>query len=384
MICAVYAPLDEGLPTSTVSIHGGPLVVAVWTCLMASKDQDGITRLTPDAIEALWSKSQEPRPLEHIKAAWDYLCSPDAKSANRDFEGRRLIPTGDGRWRLVSHEKYRDRHSGASYRAAAAERQRRRREKLKLASEPSYENGRLSAPVLFDENASGQKVVEKVRRETVGRDGGADPQAERGPAPMPGAARGESACATTENPREGTSSPEPAPPSGPTDPSDKPPIGVAPQETQGDLAPAPGPMVPPRLHEPTIQYPTAESRRAANQAAHEIAGWLEQYVGRTSIQVFQKASDYPGAGAMKTRAEMCSAPRLEATLVTLQGWRTEVAKLLVRGRVDPDAAWGACPTVGAAAPAVAPRNSQERQWDRAREILAEQQGLGPPALEPVQ
>lgn len=163
-----YTPLDDGITMSTVSICGGPVVLAVWTVIMASTDQDGVTKLTPRALEALWSKSRDPLTLEAIEAAWEYLASPDEGSANKDHAGRRIVPTDDGRWLVVSHEKYRERHSGTRYRALAADRQARKRDRDKgfLRGEQFEAAGRDGAA--GDQLAAGSRGLEDGASEITG------------------------------------------------------------------------------------------------------------------------------------------------------------------------------------------------------------------------
>jgi hypothetical protein len=106
-----YAPLDSDILYST-TIKEGPVVFAVWCAILASKDQYGVTALNPESLMALMSKPTEGRiaDLAAIREAWDILAGPDPDSHNQDFEGRRIIPTADGRWLVVSHERYRLKH----------------------------------------------------------------------------------------------------------------------------------------------------------------------------------------------------------------------------------------------------------------------------------
>jgi hypothetical protein len=127
-----YAPLDADVLYST-TIKEGPVVFAVWCAILASKDQDGISALNPETAAVLMSNPLEGKlaDFEAIKAAWDVLASPDPKSKNKAHEGRRIIPTGDGRWFVVSHEKYRTKHRKYERKEANAEYQRRHRAKVK-------------------------------------------------------------------------------------------------------------------------------------------------------------------------------------------------------------------------------------------------------------
>ncbi len=131
-----YNPLDDGLPYSTVNRQGGPTVLAVWSLILStSANREGITKLTPAAIETLWQGSREPVSVEQIQGAWDFLAAPDPESANREEDGRRIVPTGDGRWRVVSHERYRERYAEERRRAQWRGAQQRRR--VKLPTEPA-------------------------------------------------------------------------------------------------------------------------------------------------------------------------------------------------------------------------------------------------------
>jgi len=110
-----WTPLDDGMLTSTV-LQKGPTVVAVWTLILASCDRYGVSKLQPSAVAGLMRISDDEAEL-----AFEILASPDAKSRNRSEEGRRIVKTEEGYWRVVSHSKYRRLAS----RAAAVERQQR-------------------------------------------------------------------------------------------------------------------------------------------------------------------------------------------------------------------------------------------------------------------
>lgn len=106
-----FAPLDSEILFST-TIKQGPMVFAVWCAILASKDEMGVTALNPETLVGLMSDPLEGRIADYgaIKAAWEVLAAPDPKSKTQEFEGRRIIPSGDGRWVVVNHEKYRIKH----------------------------------------------------------------------------------------------------------------------------------------------------------------------------------------------------------------------------------------------------------------------------------
>ncbi len=125
-----YAPLDSQSLFST-AFRAGPLEWAVWTAILAAKDQDGFVSISPDALAALWTCDVGP-----IQKAWDVHASPDPKSKNKEYEGRRIIPMDDGRWLVVSHEYYRDKHREAARKEASRVAKARQRAKAKGEEPP--------------------------------------------------------------------------------------------------------------------------------------------------------------------------------------------------------------------------------------------------------
>lgn len=292
-----YAPWDDGLPFSTVNINGGPTVLAVWGLIVASKDQDGITNLNPASIVGLWSNSLEPKPLEAVQAAWDYLCAPDPLSKNRDEGGRRIVPTGDGRWRVVSHEKYREKYRAEKRKRQLAEASKRYRDK----------QGDGSSGGAAELGGSQEQQLSVVVK---GREHGFDPQPSLDPVAGAAAAR---------------------------------PLPTEPRVhiVRGDQ------RIPvEQAFVPSPQYPTEADRRAANSEAGELCQWLEARCGRTTGEVFRHAADYPNAQGFKARADMCTPARLEQTLLTLREWKRRCEGF----RCSPDQSWSLKPKPGESAP----------------------------------
>ena len=116
-----YTPLDSDLLTSTL-LKEGPVVLSAFVLILASRDRFGETSIQPATVASLLRISDE-----EAEEAFRVLSEPDPKSRNRDEDGRRIVPIGDGRWMIVSNEKYQYRAS----KAAATERQRKHREKVK-------------------------------------------------------------------------------------------------------------------------------------------------------------------------------------------------------------------------------------------------------------
>ena len=74
----------------------------VFICLLTHADADGHVELPPSAISAVCGLTPE-----RVQAALAVLEAPDSASRTDAREGRRLEPTGPGRWQIVNHAKYR-------------------------------------------------------------------------------------------------------------------------------------------------------------------------------------------------------------------------------------------------------------------------------------
>jgi hypothetical protein len=103
-----YTPLDSDFLTSTL-LQEGPDVVSVWALVLASADKLGESGMQPTVAASLLRIS-----VERADAAFAVLTQPDPRSRNREYEGRRLVPTDDGGWFIVSHQKYQKRASRAN------------------------------------------------------------------------------------------------------------------------------------------------------------------------------------------------------------------------------------------------------------------------------
>lgn len=110
-----YTPLDDSLLTSTL-LKEGPDVVAVWALILASANKLGESGMQQSVAASLLRISDE-----RAEAAFQTLAAPDPCSRNQEQGGRRILPCKDGRWLIVSHQKY----QWLASRAAATERQRR-------------------------------------------------------------------------------------------------------------------------------------------------------------------------------------------------------------------------------------------------------------------
>jgi hypothetical protein len=116
-----WNPLHDGLLSSSI-LAEGPDVVAIWSLLVASSDRFGVSIITVPFAASVLRISDD-----RAEEAFRVLSSPDPKSRNKSEGGRRIIPTDEGGWRLVSHAKYRTLAS----KQAAAEAQQRYAYRLK-------------------------------------------------------------------------------------------------------------------------------------------------------------------------------------------------------------------------------------------------------------
>jgi hypothetical protein len=125
-----YAILDSSILQSTI-LKNGPVVLAVWTLVLASKDKFNETRITPSAIAGLLRIDDE-----DVEKAWNILISPDPQSRHKEFEGRRIVPAEgkDGAWFVVTGDHYQELASKAS-----AEKRKQKYEKNRAARDKSLE-----------------------------------------------------------------------------------------------------------------------------------------------------------------------------------------------------------------------------------------------------
>jgi len=161
-----YTPLDSAFLTSTL-LREGPDVVAVWMLVLASADKLGESSMQPSIAASLLRIDDE-----RAEAAFARLSAPDPRSRNKECEGRRIVPRDDGRWFVVSHQRY----QWLASRAAATNRQRRYEERRKerevdgRISESTCEQEGCSMPVELA--VAGRKVCNAHAFDPPGREPG--------------------------------------------------------------------------------------------------------------------------------------------------------------------------------------------------------------------
>ena len=144
-----FTALDSESVQSSV-FREGPLVWAVWCAILAAKDQDGVTSINPHFLAHQWSVE-----VGVVQEAWDVLTKPDPTSKNKEYEGRRIVPSevAPGNWYVTSHDVYRDKWR--KERRKEINRISQKRARLKKAGKlchyescdnPTYGNGERFCP----------------------------------------------------------------------------------------------------------------------------------------------------------------------------------------------------------------------------------------------
>lgn len=112
-----YTPVFDSVFTGTLC--GKWPDTGIWVCLLAMADKHGVIDKTPQYISAVVGID-----VDELIACLARFMAPDPHSRSGDEEGRRLVPIDAERlwgWRIVNHEKYREKARKAAYDAARTE-----------------------------------------------------------------------------------------------------------------------------------------------------------------------------------------------------------------------------------------------------------------------
>lgn len=117
--------------TFTGSMYGaGTDIFALWGYIIANTINSTV-EINPHLVAATLGTT-----TEAIERALEYLCAPDARSRNHDYDGRRLVQQGPFQYHVVSHQHYRairnEDERRAYNRQKQAESRARRKEGVKL------------------------------------------------------------------------------------------------------------------------------------------------------------------------------------------------------------------------------------------------------------
>ena len=124
-IRTMYGKIYE--QTFTGSMAGtGSDVFALWSYVIAHTKPDSMVEINPMIVGA-----QIGTPIDRIEKAIEYLCSPDARSRSKTYNGCRLIRKGEYIYFVPQSAKYRGLANNQARRQYWAEKQRERRQRLK-------------------------------------------------------------------------------------------------------------------------------------------------------------------------------------------------------------------------------------------------------------
>ncbi len=204
-------------------------VFRVWIAMLALKDVDGIVEASIPGLANVARRS-----IVETEDALETLLAPDPYSSTPDFEGRRIVAVPGG-WKVLNHEKYRDKMDVEEQRSKKAARQAKWREAQRDAERRGVDGPASTVDAPRRGETRGDALLQKVSH--------TDPDTD----PEPGAG---SAEPRFPDPESGS----PVPPA------------------------APKPPVPPPVGTPTKGYPPVTGRKHSAGAAGEssVAGVLER------------------------------------------------------------------------------------------------------------
>jgi hypothetical protein len=133
--------------------------VRVWITMLVMADPDGVVRAADSGIvhEARVTATEGTKALK-------ILSEPDLESKSQEFGGRRIERVDEG-WLVLNYAKYRETRTRQQ--VMAAERQRRRREKLQGDRDPSRPS-RPSRPVTTEGDVEVEGDTGKEKQSLVG------------------------------------------------------------------------------------------------------------------------------------------------------------------------------------------------------------------------
>lgn len=135
-----FTKLFASILDSTVWLESDQ-VRLVWVTMLAMADRDGIIEAS---VPGLAKRAAVGR--EHVEQAIAIFTAPDYDSRSQEHDGRR-IEAVDGGWRLLNHDKYRERASADDAREKAADRKRRQRERAAKRQADVTQKRDVSRPV---------------------------------------------------------------------------------------------------------------------------------------------------------------------------------------------------------------------------------------------
>jgi len=126
MAVSLYTKLHRSILGSSIWFEPAT-TVKVWVCLLALADETGHVFISPRGLLQTAAVSKQ-----ELDAAIGTLSAPDIDSTSPAEDGRRIVKVQGG-WFLVNHAQYRGKETDRK--VAAAERQKRYRDKQRLCAE---------------------------------------------------------------------------------------------------------------------------------------------------------------------------------------------------------------------------------------------------------
>lgn len=153
-----YTKLFRSIVASTIWREPHTVRI-VWITMLAMANKNGIVEASLPGLADLARVS-----IQECEEALNALSSPDKYSRTPDYEGRRIM-VSDGGWKILNHEKYRNKMGADERREYLRQKQQESREKRKLDSARS-DSSTLSTQSEADAQAAVDDTIADLQPES--------------------------------------------------------------------------------------------------------------------------------------------------------------------------------------------------------------------------